>query len=210
MCSHLCNTLQLYWRGRIQGKVCWRDAVNGCNKVFINLSCLLGKGHLENWLASKCIKHIRLQKTFFIFRASIRSNKYVVSVRKEVESWLDGFNQWWQIWWGVPWIEDDIKAKWQEIELEKGAASVGYGAGWIGLLPWLWGRKWCLKGEVGRESLFLEPTLLLQRDEQSFCMPVSASAAGRVWDRGGEPQRQANKEKEDIHPKRGIKRWATK
>lgn len=109
-----------------------------------------------------------------------------------------------------PWIEDDIKAKWQEMELGKGAASVEHAAGWIGLLPWLWGRKWCLKGEVGWESLFLEPTLLLQRDEQSFCMPVSASAAGRVWDRGGEPQQQANKETEDTHPKRGIKRWATK
>lgn len=46
----------------------------------------------------------------------------------------------------------------------------------VGPLPWLWGRKWCLKGEVGRESLFLEPTLLLHREEQSFCMPVRASA----------------------------------
>ena len=46
----------------------------------------------------------------------------------------------------------------------------------MGPLPWLWGRKWCLKGEVGRESLFLEPTLLLHREEQSFCMPVRASA----------------------------------
>ena len=45
-----------------------------------------------------------------------------------------------------------------------------------GPLPWLLGRKWCLKGEVGRESLFLEPTLLLHREEQSFCMPVRASA----------------------------------
>lgn len=46
----------------------------------------------------------------------------------------------------------------------------------VGPLPWLWGRKWCLKGEVGRESLFLEPTLLLHKEEQSFCMPVRASA----------------------------------
>ena len=46
----------------------------------------------------------------------------------------------------------------------------------MGPLPWLWGRKWCLKGEVGRESLFLEPTLLLHKEEQSFCMPVRASA----------------------------------
>ena len=29
---------------------------------------------------------------------------------------------------------------------------------------------------MGRDSLFLEPTLLLHREEQSFCMPVRASA----------------------------------
>lgn len=62
----------------------------------------------------------------------------------------------------------------------------------VGPLPWLWGRKWCLKGEVGRESLFLEPTLLLHREEQSFCMPVRASAR---WEKecgkeGEKPQDQ--------------------
>lgn len=60
-----------------------------------------------------------------------------------------------------------------------------------GPLPWLWGRKWCLKGEVGRESLFLEPTLLLQREEQSFCMPVRASA-GREDKTPGQRGRSGN------------------
>lgn len=57
-----------------------------------------------------------------------------------------------------------------------------------GPLPWLWGRKWCLKGEVGRESLFLEPTLLLHREEQSFCMPVRASAGRKGVRQGTEPR----------------------
>lgn len=61
----------------------------------------------------------------------------------------------------------------------------------VGPLPWLWGRKWCLKGEVGRESLFLEPTLLLHREEQSFCMPVRASAGREGVRQGTKPQDQA-------------------
>ena len=60
-----------------------------------------------------------------------------------------------------------------------------------GPLPWLWGRKWCLKGEVGRESLFLEPTLLLHREEQSFCMPVRASAGRKGVRQGTGPRGQA-------------------
>lgn len=90
-----------------------------------------------------------------------------------------------------------------------------FGAAWrsgAGPLPWLWGRKWCLKGEVGRESLFLEPTLLLQREEQSFCMPVKASAGRRGVRQGGtEPtgsRRQAwmNQGGEEVEGKRNIYR----
>lgn len=68
----------------------------------------------------------------------------------------------------------------------EGAAKSG-----VGPLPWLWGRKWCLKGEVGRESLFLEPTLLLHKEEQSFCMPVRASAGREGVGQGTKPQDQA-------------------
>lgn len=127
-----------------------------------NLSATFGRGSVRQRWTSACwlVKnHCRgcmgVTKTWV---RSFRMADYSVLMRNGKGSKRDRWGwhpRWWWGWW------------------------VDLGGGqWSGLgpLPWLWGRKWCLKGEVGRESLFLEPTLLLHREEQSFCMPVRASA----------------------------------
>ena len=63
---------------------------------------------------------------------------------------------------------------------------------------------------MGRESLFLEPTLLLHREEQSFCMPVRASAGWEGVRQGTKnPQDQAA-EVDDLGRRYKVRRWEQK
>lgn len=161
-----------------------------------------------------------------------RANKYM-QVSEESVPWLGLTKAWvWPFRMAEneneyrPWIQNDRWGTdgtwhprwwWKWCVALRGGGAVKSG---VGPLPWLWGRKWCLKGEVGRESLFLEPTLLLHREEQSFCMPVRASAGREGVRQGTKPQDQAAEvddleeeiEGEKVRDKRngrytGIKCW---
>jgi len=60
---------------------------------------------------------------------------------------------------------------------------------------------------VGRESLFLEPTLLLHKEEQSFCMPVRASEGRESVGQGTKPQDQAAEVGQFREEIEGAKVW---
>jgi len=90
--------------------------------------------------------------------------------------------------------------------LQPGGPSLGR----PGSLPLTWGMKWCRKGELGRESWWVELRLLVRRYDNR-CTPVesSSAAAGNSGGRTKWKQRKTIRERQGrrLQRKKKKRHW---